>query len=154
MKSSRFLLAALLLAAVRSPAGIDSWTALQAALDAGGTVTLTENLFASAADNGLTVNKTVTLDLAGHAISGNGKDPVVSVGGDGNLTLTNSMEAAGAITGGVRGVTVNGGGAFTMNGGTIANNTDGGVFVTCDEETDDSPPPAGRLAALRANTWR
>lgn len=137
MKAPRLLLALLFLAAVRSQAGIDSWTALQAALDVGGTVTLTENLAASGGDSSLVVRKTVTLDLAGHAISGNGKDPVVSVGGDGNLTLTNSMEAAGAITGGGRGVTVNGG-AFTMNGGTIANNVDGGVVVTGDEETGNS----------------
>ncbi len=137
MKTPRLLLAPLFLAAVRSQAGIDSWTALQAALDVGGTVMLTENLAASGGDSSLVIRKTVTLDLAGHAISGNGKDPVVSVGGDGNLTLTNSMEAAGAITGGGRGVTVNGG-AFTMNGGTIANNVDGGVVVTGDEETGNS----------------
>ena len=121
-------------ASTASSAGIDSWAALQAALDAGGDVALTQDLAAADADVGLTVRGNVVLDLAGHDITGNGKAAVISIGNGGDLTLTNSTPASGAITGGDLGVSVCGG-AFTMNGGTISGNINGGVFAACDDET-------------------
>ena len=121
-------------ASTASSAGIDSWAALQAALDAGGDVALTQDLAAADTDVGLTVRGNVVLDLAGHDITGNGKAAVISIGNGGDLTLTNSIPASGAITGGDLGVSVCGG-AFTMNGGTISGNINGGVFAACDDET-------------------
>ena len=80
-------------------------------------------------------NKTITLDLNGHKVDGGGKDTVLTING-GNVTLTGN----GTITGGNAtafpsggGVTVTDGGDFTMQNGTITNNTassnGGGVFV-------------------------
>jgi hypothetical protein len=64
---------------------------------------------------------------------------VLVVGDGGDLTLTNSVEGVGAITGGYYsdacgGVGVIGGGIFTMTGGTISGNAGGcgGVFVGSD----------------------
>ena len=83
----------------------------------------------------LTVTNAVTLDLNGHTLDANGKFSVIKIINGGNLTLINSFEGAGAITGGSDtsggGVYVRGG-QFTMTGGTISGNTansGGGVYV-------------------------
>ncbi|MCD8036510.1 MAG: right-handed parallel beta-helix repeat-containing protein [Clostridiales bacterium] len=76
-------------------------------------------------------DKNITIDLAGHAITGAGDSRVITV--DGELTLEDSG-STGTITGGSAS---NGGGVyvtgtFTMNGGTITGNTaiyGGGVYV-------------------------
>ena len=113
---------------------VTPWTTLQKQLLEGGTVTLTNDCAASAYDYPLYVTNAVTLDLAGHTIAGNGDSEVISIEG-GDLTLTNSVEGAGAVTGGSMGVYVNKDGVFTMNGGTISGNSSpysnngGGVFV-------------------------
>ena len=85
-------------ASTRSTAGTP-WEALQEQLDAGGVVTLTNDVTAADGDAMLTVTNTVTLDLNGHTIAFNGSKEVFHVGTGGDLTLTNGL-AAGAVTGG------------------------------------------------------
>ena len=104
------------------------WQALQAQLDQGGTVTLANDFSAQAYDLSLEVTNTVLLDLAGHTLTGNRYRPVICVYEGGSLTLTNSVEGLGSITGGYNGVVVEDG-AFTMNGGAVSGNSDSGVFV-------------------------
>ena len=104
------------------------WQALQAQLDQGGTVTLANDFSAQAYDLSLEVTNTVLLDLAGHTLTGNRYRPVICVYEGGSLTLTNSVEGQGSITGGYNGVVVEDG-AFTMNGGAVSGNSDSGVFV-------------------------
>ena len=102
------------------------WKALQEQLNEGGTVTLTNDVTATSIDMTLTVTKAVTLDLNGHTIDANGKFRVIEIRSGGHLTLTNSVEGTGTITGGSAseggGVYVEDGGAFTMTGGTISGN--------------------------------
>ena len=106
------------------------WLALQAQLDQGGAVTLTNNVSAQSYDSGLVVTNAVVLDLAGHTLTGNRYMCVINVDEGGALTLTNSVEGAGAITGGFAGVAMGNGGVVTMNGGAISGNlSEGGVFV-------------------------
>ena len=119
---------------VTIPAGRNQtpWMALQDALDAGGDVTLVNDVAAAAGDESLVVSGAVLLDLNGHTITGNGENEVVFIDGGGDLTLTNSVPSSGAITGGDRGVIVYRGGAFTMNGGAISGNSaeyGGGVYL-------------------------
>ena len=72
----------------------------------------------------------ITLDLAGHTLTGNGQTSVITV----NTNSTFTLDGSGTITGGFAD---NGGGVyvagtFTMNNGTIAGNTaeqGGGVYV-------------------------
>ncbi len=113
------------------------WTALQALLDAGGTVTLTDDVTAYDSDGrALIITNTVTLDLAGHTITGNEKNDdtgaVIKIG-NGNLILTDS-DTGGTITGGKYGVTLaDTHSSFTMTGGIITGNGGGqyggGVYV-------------------------
>ena len=114
------------------------WEALQARLDEGGSVALTEDVVATLVDTCLFVTNTVLLDLNGHSLVGNGVYMVLAVKEGGELTLTNSFEGVGAIRGGYcreatgGGVYVDYGGAFTMTGGEISGNTadeGGGVYV-------------------------
>ena len=108
-----------------------TWELLQALLDAGGTVTLTDDMVATNGNASLSVTNAVTLDLNGHSITHNGSGCVINVRSGGDLTLTNSL-AAGVVTGGSGGVYIYGGGTFTMTGGTISGNTTGdggGVYV-------------------------
>ena len=116
---------------------ITPWERLQKRLDAGGMVKLASDVTATNDDATLTVTNAVTLDLNGHEIDAVGRFRVVEVLSGGNLTLTNSVEGAGAIVNGHDmhyggGVYVHDGGAFMMAGGTIfANsaNRGGGVYV-------------------------
>ncbi len=116
---------------------ITPWERLQKRLDAGGMVKLASDVTATNDDATLMVANAVTLDLSGHVIDADGWFRVIEVLEGGNLTLTNSVEGAGAVIGGCDvyyggGVYVNEGGAFTMAGGTIfANsaNRGGGVYV-------------------------
>ena len=113
-----------------------TWEYLQDALDAGGDVTLLNDIAAEDGDESLVVTNSVTLDLNGCSITGNGEDSVFVIREGGDLTLTNSMEGAGAITGGgYSGVEVEYG-EFTMNGGAISGNSSydigGGVYVGWD----------------------
>ena len=119
------------------------WGGLQAMIDAanGATIVLDRDYAASCYDATLTVTNAVTLDLAGHSITAIGNGQVFRISESGNLTLTNSVPASGAIVGG-RGDKGGGvfvyRGTFTMAGGTISGNTatvsktecgGGGVFV-------------------------
>ena len=118
------------------------WKLLQMQLDAGGTVTLTNDVTVTHHDNAaLTIVTAVTLDLNGYTIDAAGKFGAIKVASGGNLTLTNSVNGAGAIIGGIGGnaskggcVNVENGGVFTMNGGEISGNKStadgGGVYVS------------------------
>ena len=119
-------------------------TALQALLEAGGTVTLTEDY---SIDTTLIVNNTVTLDLNGHVIkiTDSNSVQVIKIDSGGSLTLQDSqpsathtdtsLPAGGMITGGkakhgsiseAHGGGVSNAGSFTMNGGVITGcNADG-----------------------------
>lgn len=137
------------MAETRTASTVASWTALQDALNAGGEITLGNDITAEASDAALQIPAgiTVTLDLAGHtlsrglteaAVNGN----VMTVAG--TLTLKNTGDSDnGKITGGKNGssgggVCVTSSGSFTMEGGTISGNTvpnpwtdyyGGGVYV-------------------------
>ena len=125
-------------------------TALQALLDAGGTVTLTEDY---SIDTTLRVKNTVTLDLNGHVIkiADSNSVQVIKIYSGGSLTLQDSqpsathtdtsLPAGGMITGGKakyasfygpHGGGVSNDGSFTMNGGVItgcnADGNGGGVY--------------------------
>ena len=63
----------------------------------------------------LTVTNAVTLDLNGHTLDANGKFSVIKIINGGNLTLINSFEGAGAITGGSD---TSGGGVYVEGIGT------------------------------------
>ena len=119
-------------------------TALQALLEAGGTVTLTKDY---SIDTTLRVNNTVTLDLNGHVIkiADSNSVQVIKIDSGGSLTLQDSqpsathtdtsLPAGGMITGGkakhgsiseAHGGGVYNDGSFTMNGGVITDcNADG-----------------------------
>jgi hypothetical protein len=118
---------------VRLVTSLSPWTALQIQLDIGGTVMLTNDCVARPFDDSLVVTNTVTLDLAGHMLKGKADRHVIYVGAGGNLTLTNSVEGTGAITGGELGVYVDEYATFTMTAGEISGNTSdwdgGGVHV-------------------------
>ena len=140
-------LAALLLAAwcfmgfARADAAIDSWSALQAAIDragAGEVIALTEDLTALEGDVTLTVpaGKRLVLDLNGHTLDRNRKvrdknsGSVITVEAGAMLTLRDSV-GTGVVTGGSHD---NGGGILNrgtliMEGGRITGNAalhDGG----------------------------
>ena len=121
--------------------GITTWAELQTAISADGTVTLTEDITATAADTApLTVpkNVTVTLDLNGCTLSRGLTEPmkngsVIIV--NGTLTITGSGSITGGNTNSVGGgIWVKAGGSCTLNGGTIsgnhANQNGGGVYVS------------------------
>ena len=100
------------------------WEKLQAKLDetgASGKLVLDMDYTQDEIDEPLYVSsKTLTLDLAGHTLTGCGKNEIIRVKDDGELTLTDSStDKTGKITGGNIGVYVDG--AFTMEGGAIQN---------------------------------
>ena len=80
------------------------WQKLQARLDAGGTVALAGDVTATAGDVSLVVTNAVTLDLNGHTLAFNGSKEVFAVVAGGDLSLTNRVEGAGAVTGGPCGI--------------------------------------------------
>ena len=108
-----------------------AWADLQAKLNAGGEITLTEDVTASASDSYLEVpsGKTVTLDLNGHTIdraltAATSDGSVIQVSG--TLTVKDSG-TGGKITGGHTnthggGVYIPDGGAFTLESGEISGN--------------------------------
>ena len=121
-----------------------TWASLNAAMQNDGCFTLPYDITATETDIYLYVpsGKTVTLDLNGHTINRNltaavSNGYVIRV--EGTLTINDSSDSnTGTITGGYNsyqggGVYVSGN--FTMNGGTISNNTatysvsGGGVYV-------------------------
>ena len=112
---------------------ISPWDSLQAQLNAGGTVTLTNDVTAADGDASLTVTNAVTLDLNGHTITHNGNGQVLNVVTGGDLTLTNSLAAGSVTGGGDHGVYVGNNAVFRLQGGAIAGNESsyagGGVFV-------------------------
>ena len=125
------------------------WESLQAALDAGGAVTLSGNVTAGVGDAALSVTASVLLDLNGHTITGNGNTEVVRIGAGGNLTLTNSVPETGAITGGGNsGVYVDDGGMFAMTGGAISGNGGGGVYVMGTFAVSGSPVVSGNTNSV------
>ena len=131
---SAALLAMLLLGtAARAQGGIESWAALQAAIDGAGSgdvISLTEDLTAREADKGLTIptGKRVTLDLNGHTLDRNMKEigelgSAIYIEAGAILTLRDSG-GGGIITGGCfdyGGGIVNRG-ALIMEGGCITGN--------------------------------
>ncbi|MBR1560563.1 MAG: hypothetical protein IJ646_10025 [Clostridia bacterium] len=121
------------------------WTRLQEALNAGGTVKLTEDVTAEAGETILIVGAgaKVTLDLNGHTIDRGLKEPVedggvLRVTGGATLTVTDSSAAqTGRITGGNTtgsggGIHIRGG-AVTMSSASVTGNAakvnGGGVYV-------------------------
>ncbi len=145
------------------PSNITTWAELQAALNAGGNIKLTQNITAGSGDTLLYTNKTVVLDLNGYIINRNLSTPtddggVIFVDKSGNLTITDSRPDAthspaikykNLKTG--KDVVVNGGiitGGYskghaggirfnwstgTMNGGTIVGNK-----ATNEDNTDNA----------------
>ena len=118
-----------------------TWAQLKAACEAGGTVTLTNDVTRDAAGGILIENTTVTVDLNGHTIRGyadEAKDDysaehysgnsIFYVNTDGSLTITDgSSEKSGTIANvwGANAVYINENGSVTMTGGTIRNATTG-----------------------------
>ena len=92
-------------AAAQAEGGITTWAELQAALKAGGTVTLTEKITASSGSRALTVpsGTTVTLDLNGCTIDRNmtgASADGYAIVNNGELTIMdNSADMSGVITG-------------------------------------------------------
>ena len=86
--------------------GITTWAELQAAFNAGGTITLTQNVVAGENDGPLTVpsGKTVILDLKGFGVDRNLYEPTEDgyvLHNAGNLTIRNSSPLnVGTISGG------------------------------------------------------
>ena len=134
------------------------WALLQSKLSAGGSVALEKDVTAEGDETALIVpeGKTVTLDLAGHAISrGLTQSPSALSDGYvirvvGSLTITDSSATTekpvgdGEIKGGKNtgtggGVYVASGGSVTMSAGTICENTTlgsgGGVYLNGGEFT-------------------
>jgi hypothetical protein len=111
-----------------------SWATLQHRLNAGGVVVLSGNVTAADGDATLTVRNAVTLDLAGHTLDAGGRFKAIDIRKGGDLTLTNSVEEAGMITGArtISGAVHVYGGIFTMSGGTITGNEsqNGSVYVS------------------------
>lgn len=82
--------------------------------------------------NANSTQSTVTLNLNGHTITGNGLDAVLQVGLGSTLTLTDVSGNTGKIQGGSIGIEVQSG-TLVMNGGTITGNNGtygGGVSLT------------------------
>ncbi len=102
--------------------GPATWDELQAALEAGGTVTLTRDVTAAANDYALEISQDVdvTLDLNGHTLNGSALDSSDVLLVEGALTLIDSA-GGGRLSadGGDDAVYVDGG-SFTMIGGTIS----------------------------------
>ena len=124
--------------------GITTWTELQTALDAGGTVVLTQNVTAGENDSALEIGSevSVVLDLNGCSVDRGLQSAEACENGnvftvEGELTVTDS-EDSGVITGGGStdgggGVMILPGGRFTMEGGAVRGNRSeyvgGGVAV-------------------------
>ena len=114
---------------------IATWTELQAALNAGGTVILTYDLTPAVGDAGLYVPEgvTVTLDLAGHTLDRALGDPVNNgyvIKNDGTLTIKDSSaDQTGRITGGKNSWGGSGreAGAIEVDKGTV--NLQGGIIT-------------------------
>ncbi|MBR6028539.1 MAG: hypothetical protein IKP40_05555 [Clostridia bacterium] len=132
-RNTKWILALLLCAAmalglgmVNADSEITTWSELQAALSAGGTVTLTRNITASQNQDALVIpaGVNVMLDLNGKRLSivvrNNADDGLFVV--NGALTVTDS--AGGGVMVSDKGdvVRVNSGGSFTMENGTIQAN--------------------------------
>ena len=142
LRAAALLVVALLVGgAARAESGVDSWSALQAAIDragAGEVIALTEDLTALEGDVTLTVpaGKRLVLDLNGHTLNRNRKvrdknsGSVITVEAGAMLTLRDSV-GTGVVTGGSHD---NGGGILNrgtliMEGGRITGNAalhDGG----------------------------
>ena len=117
---------------------LSPWGDLQRQLYEGGSVILGQDCEAlNASDRTLMITNTVVLDLNGHSIDANSCFSAIKIVQGGSLTLTNSSQVVGAVTGGYAnaggGVFVDNGGTFTMNGGLISGNVaigdGGGVYV-------------------------
>jgi stringent starvation protein B len=141
---------------------IDSWTALQNALNAGGIIKLTQNVENGDAPLVIPTGKTVVLNLNGHTINRGmtsaAENGSVIVNNGTLAVLDNSVSANGVITGGK--TTGNGGGVlnngtFTLYAGEIAGNeaaigggvyNNGGFWMTgglIDNNTAGSYPAIG-----------
>ena len=134
------------LTGISMPLVVSTWAQLKAACEAGGTVTLTNDVTRNAAERILIENTTVTVDLNGHTIRGYADDSsthydgysifYVNTGGsltitDGSLTITDgSSVKRGTIANvwGTSAVCIGKNGSVTMTGGTICDAT-GGVNI-------------------------
>lgn len=99
--------------------------------------------------NANSTQSTVTLNLNGHTITGNGSDAVLQVGLDSTLTITDVNGNTGKIQGGSIGIEVQSG-TLVMNGGTITGNNGtygGGVSLTGATFTMNDGTISGNTAA-------
>lgn len=101
---------------------VDSWAALQAAINTaadGDTITLSQDIVASGTDSALVINGgNFRIDLNGHAIDRNLASPtedgyVIKVTGTSNITIIDYTDTTGAIVGGNN---TGNGGAISVEG--------------------------------------
>ena len=110
--------------AIVASADAASMADLQSAVSNGGKITLTKDYQATLSSGGaqyLEITKDVTIDLNGHSLIG--RDNVVIRVSSGTLTITDSTNGSGKITGGTKyGAVEVTGGAFILESGTITGN--------------------------------
>ena len=116
---------------------VNDESSLKEAVIKGGSVKLGDNITLTRT---LEISNTVTLDLNGNTLTGNGKSSVIKVTGSGTIFTLKDSGSTGTVTGGRAkegsGVYVGGGTAFVMTGGRIFENAytsgdakGGGVYV-------------------------
>ena len=129
----------MLLTATTAWADDMTWAQLKAACEAGGTVTLTNDVTRDVAESITIENTTTTLDLNGYTIRGYADgssthyetNSIFNVGNGGNLTITDGSSAKSGTIANVWGrdaIWIYGSGIFTMTGGTIRK-ASGGVSI-------------------------
>ena len=112
--------------------GLDTWTALKNAVEAGGTVTMTHDITRDVYESiRVTGTVSVTLDLHGHKINGSGDtypySNIFDVDNSGNLTITDLSEAKDGEIYGARNdiITITNSGVVTLAAGTLGKSSCG-----------------------------